>query len=148
MAAKERRGSSSPITPGFDTDQRSIYSSRGRYLLTSSPIKETFTPLPNQDGRIHDQRRYSAGSDMMGSVDYEDERRDEMSEIPFRPLNMRPNRFTGSRVELGSLGMGGGVASSASSRIETSSARLSSVNPVVHGFTSPIGKIDITLSIR
>lgn len=146
MAAKERRKGSLLTSSQQNGDQQSIRGSMhdapgtGTYLLTSSPVKEASSlPLsPN---------RFSVGSQLTAPSMYEDERQEGMLEIPFRPLNMRPNRLVGSHVEMGTLGYNSYHISSNLSRVESGrTARLSTINPMVHGFTSPINLASTTKS--
>ncbi|SJL01958.1 uncharacterized protein ARMOST_05282 [Armillaria ostoyae] len=103
----------------------------GAYLLTTSPTKANFA-IPNRDSAlsVEDARKSPHSLESASNV------WDESLELPLPKLGpMRPNRRRGSDVELGGIDYGLTEANLSKHNITTSS-----LNPMVHTFTSPIDR--------
>ncbi|PBK72599.1 hypothetical protein ARMSODRAFT_952987 [Armillaria solidipes] len=104
----------------------------GAYLLTTSPTKANFA-IPNRDSAlsVEDARKSPHSLESASNV------WDESLEPPLPKLGpMRPNRRRGSDVELGGIDYGLTEANLSKHNITTSS-----LNPMVHTFTSPIDMV-------
>lgn len=96
------------------------------YLLTSSPVKQTFS-IEDSGSHAHTQKSFTVPLPTTQQWD------DEAKPTP-RTLPIRPNRRRGEDIELG--GHGGLTESN----VSLHNLHYRQVNPMVSNFTSPIGK--------
>lgn len=124
---------------GFTHQPSHTYNSHtgapGTYLLTSSPIKKDFpTTLGDHDAIVDDVEGGGGGVQRSNSTDkgqqYWDETDDVWTELP--PI--RPNRRKGNDVQLGGFEPRLTEQNLGQHNLKQSST----VNPMVHNFTSPI----------
>jgi len=100
------------------------------YLLTASPIKQTFQNLSYEQQEDLRTIPYSHG-ELDQTKDSWDEERDVAAELP--PI--KPNRKKGGRdIEMS------GVGNLTETNLSVHNLRLSNVNPFISNFTSPIGE--------
>ncbi|KAK0468327.1 uncharacterized protein EV420DRAFT_458591 [Desarmillaria tabescens] len=103
----------------------------GTYLLTTSPTKPNFT-IPNRDSTLSVEDAQKSPHSLESASNAWDESPTSLPKLE----PMRPNRRRGSEVELGGIDYGLTEANLSKHNITTSS-----LNPIVHTFTSPIDMV-------
>ncbi|KAF9443994.1 hypothetical protein P691DRAFT_808025 [Macrolepiota fuliginosa MF-IS2] len=107
-------------------DKQYFGNNRTAHYLTSSP-KGNFHPSIQDVPLFDDDSQLGHGGKSMEGP-WKDEERDVAAPLP----PMRPNRRRGTEVELG------GIESLTETNLSVHNLRMSNLNPLVHGFTSPI----------